>query len=137
MPCDHVAVRIVIQKPLYYCGTVKRIPGWMSEHPVFWTILKYPDEPFAALADFTLIIEKARRRTRQELLRNTLGSPSAELLIASTAMRDYRNRHFGHIDVLLRSMGASRPLLRPVHLGMYQSSWVEPNNCQSHTGERC
>ena len=99
---DHVAVRGVIQTPLDYCGTVKRIPSWMFKHLVFSTLLKqisdnhqYTDEPFAAVADFKLIIEKARKRTRHELLRNAPGSPSAKLLIAATAMRAYRNRHLG------------------------------------------
>ena len=53
------------------------------------------DEPFAALADFKLIIEKARKQAHHELLRNTRGSPSAKLLIAATALRDCRNRHLG------------------------------------------
>ena len=78
IPGDHVAIRVVKQKPLDYCGTVKRIPSWMSNEPVFCTILtemsddhQCPDEPFA-LADFKLIIEKAKKRTRHVLLRNTL-----------------------------------------------------------------
>ena len=56
IPSDHVAVRIVAQKPTSRCDQVKRIPSWMSEHPVFCTILKrisddhqYPDEPFDRL----------------------------------------------------------------------------------------
>ena len=64
LPSDHVAVRIVIQKPLDHCGTSKLIPSWIPEHPVFCTSLKqisdghqHPVEPFAALADFKLIIE--------------------------------------------------------------------------------
>ena len=108
-PSYHVAIRVVIQKPLDYCSTVKRIPSCMSKHSIFCFILKqisgghqYPDEPFAALADFKLIIEKAKKRSRHELLRNTPGSPSASLLIES----------------LLCSMGASRPVLRPVLICM-------------------
>ena len=131
IPSDHVAVRVVIRKPLDCRGTVMRIPSWMSKHPVFCTILKqisddhhYPNEPFGALADFKLIIEKARRRTR--------GSPSAKLLIAATAMRAYRNRHLGTFDALLRSMGASWAVFRPLLL-----SWVEPNHCQPYTGRHC
>ena len=75
-------------------ATRKRIPNWMSKHPVFGTILKqisddhqYPEEPSAALAYLMQIIEKARKRTGHELLRNTPGSPGAKLLIAATAMR--------------------------------------------------
>ena len=68
IPSDHVAVRIVVQKPTNRCDQVKRIPRLMSKHPVFCTILKrisdghqYSDEPFAALADVKVIIEKARK----------------------------------------------------------------------------
>ena len=56
---------------------------------------RYPDEPFAALADFKAIAERAKKLTRHELLRSTLVSPGAKLLIAATAMRAYRNRHLG------------------------------------------
>ena len=64
------------------------------KHLVLCTILKqisddhqYSDEPFAALADFKLIIGKAGKRTRHELLRNTPDSLGAKLLIAATSMR--------------------------------------------------
>ena len=56
---------------------------------------RYPDEPFAALADLKLIIKKARKQAHRELLRNTPGSPSALLTIAATALRAYRSRHLG------------------------------------------
>ena len=36
IPSDHVAVRIVVQKPTGRCGKIKRIPSWMSKHPVCW-----------------------------------------------------------------------------------------------------
>ena len=45
------------RKPANWCHQVKRIPSWMSEHPVFCSILKqisddhqYPDDQFVALA---------------------------------------------------------------------------------------
>ena len=51
----------------------------MSKHPVFCSILKrisdghqYPDDPYAALADSKVIVEKARKETHQELLRNSV-----------------------------------------------------------------
>ena len=81
---------------------IKRIPRWMSKHPVFCAILKrvsddhqYFDEPFAALADFKGIIEKARKQAHPELLRNTPGRLGAKLLIDATALRACRNRHLG------------------------------------------
>ena len=59
---DHVAVRIVAQKPTSRCDQVKRIPRWMSKHPVFCTSLKrISDGP---LADFKLIIENARKQVQ-------------------------------------------------------------------------
>ena len=73
---DHVAVRIVVQKPTGRRDKVQRIPSWMSkQHPVFCTHLKRisdghqcPDEPFDALADFEVIIEKARKQGSLELV---------------------------------------------------------------------
>ena len=102
IPSDHAAVRVVLQKPTVRCDQVKRIPSWMSQHSVFCSILKqisdghqYPADPFAALADFKVILEKASKQTHKELLRNTPGSLGAKLLIASTALRAHRSRHLG------------------------------------------
>ena len=39
------------------------------------------------MADFKLTIAKARKQAHHELLRNTPGSPSAELFIAATVAR--------------------------------------------------
>ena len=74
----------------------------MSKHSVFCTILKQisddhrcPEEPFAAQADSKQIIEKARKLTRRELLRNAPVSPGAKLLIAATGLCGERNRNLG------------------------------------------
>ena len=82
IPSDDVAVQIVVQKPTNRCDQAKCIPSWMSKHHVFCSILKrisddhqYPDDPSAALADFKVILEKARKQTHHERLRNTSGSP--------------------------------------------------------------
>ena len=40
IPSDHAAVRVVIQKPTVWGHHSKRIPSWMSKHPVFCSILK-------------------------------------------------------------------------------------------------
>ena len=40
IPSDHVAVRIVVQKPTIRCDQVRRIPSLMSKHPVFCSIEK-------------------------------------------------------------------------------------------------
>ena len=84
IPSDHVAVRIVVQKPTGRRDEVQRIPSWMSkQHPVFCTILKrisdahqYPDEPFDALADFEVIIEKARKQGSLDLFLQFFPFPS-------------------------------------------------------------
>ena len=88
IPSDHVAVRVVIRKPPDHCDTGKRIPSWMSNHLVFRTILKqisdshrYPGEPFAAVAEFKQIVEKARKLTRHELLRCTPTSQVPNFLL--------------------------------------------------------
>ena len=107
IPSDHVAVRVVAQKPTTRCDQVKRFPSWMSKHPIFFEIFSNRSaktigtEPFAALADFKLIIEKARKQTHQELLRNTPGSLGAKFLISSTTLQAYRKRTFRHTDALL------------------------------------
>ena len=56
------------------CDQVKRIPSWKSKPPVFCSILKkisddhqYLADPFAALADFKVILEEASKQTHQEL----------------------------------------------------------------------
>ena len=35
IPSDHVAARVVVQKPTNRCNQAKRFPSWMSKHPVF------------------------------------------------------------------------------------------------------
>ena len=77
IPSDHAAVRMVIQKPTIR-GHHKRIPRWMTNHPVFCSILKrlnddhrYSADPFGALADFKTILEKAKKQTVRELSRKT------------------------------------------------------------------
>ena len=143
IPSDHVAVRVVLQKQTVRCDEVKRIPSWMSEHPVSCSLLKkisdghqYPDDPSAALADFKVILEKARKLTHHELLRNTPDCLGTKLLIASTAWRAYRNRHLGHADALLWSLGTCREMLRPLLLRVYWLSSVSQISFASLTRER-
>ena len=76
----------------------------MSKHPVFCSNLKapsdahqFPADPFAALADFKVILENAGKQTHHELPRCIPGSLGAKLLIAATALRAYRNRHVGKL----------------------------------------
>ena len=69
-----VAVRVVIEKSTIRGHQGKRIPSWMSKHPVFCSILKR-------------LNEKARKRTVRELSRKTPDSLGAKLLTASTALR--------------------------------------------------
>ena len=92
----------LFRKPTIRGHQGKRIPSWMSKHPVFCSILKrlddqhqYPVDPFGALADFKTILEKAKRQTDRELSRKTPHSLGAKLLTASTVLRAYRNRHLG------------------------------------------
>ena len=114
---DHDAVRIVVQKPTNQYDQIKRVPSWMSKHHVFCSIGKrisdghqYPDDSFAALADFKVILEKVRKQTHQELSHNTPGSLGAKLLIASTALRAYNKRH----DTLMRCCAAWEPIRKCV-----------------------
>ena len=59
IPSDHAAVRVAFPKPTIRGHQGKRIPSWMSKHPVFCSDPKrldddhlYPVDPFGALADF-------------------------------------------------------------------------------------
>ena len=91
VPIDHTAARVVIQKPTIHYNHSKRIPSWMSKHPVLSSIAKhisndhqYLDEPFAALADFKVIRKKARKPTVHDALRKIPSSPD-KVLSASIA----------------------------------------------------
>ena len=59
IPSDHAAVRLVIQKPTNRGHQSKRIPSWISKHPIFCSILqqlhddhRFSPDPFCALAEF-------------------------------------------------------------------------------------
>ena len=65
IPSDHAAVRVVLQKPTTRSHQGKRIPSWMSKNPVFCSILRQisddhrnPEDPFAAPAEFKVVLEK-------------------------------------------------------------------------------
>ena len=70
-------------------------------------ILCRPIWTHLALADFKTILEKAKKQTVRELSRMTPDSVGAKLLIASTAVRAYRNRHLG---TLMRCCEAWKPI---------------------------
>ena len=104
----------LVKKPTIRRHQGKRIPSWMSKHRIFWSILKqihddhlYHEHPFGALADFNIILKKARTRTVRELSRKTPDSLGAKLLTASTALRAFRNRHLG---TLVRCCEAWEPV---------------------------
>ena len=69
IPSDHAAVRFVIQKPTNRGQQGKRIPSWMSKHPVFCSLLqrlhddrRFSTDPFCALAEFKVILENAKKQ---------------------------------------------------------------------------
>ena len=103
IPSDHAAVRVVIQKPTIRDDQAKRIPSWMSKHPVLCSILKqinddhqYPDDPFVALAEFKTILE-----------RQTPNSSGAKLLTASHCITNLRKQALGYADALRRSVSGN------------------------------
>ena len=59
------------------------------------TIIGTPTNPLRPWQILKQIAERAKKLTRHELLRSTLVSPGAKLLIAATAKRAYRNRRLG------------------------------------------
>ena len=71
IPSDHATVRLVIQKPTNRGQQGKRIPSWMSKHPVFCSLLKrlhddhrFSTDPFCALAEFKALFLKRLRSRR-------------------------------------------------------------------------
>ena len=64
-------------------------------------------DPFGALAEVKVLLQKAKKQTIRELLRKTPDSIGANVLIASTALRAYRNRHLG---TLMRCCEAWKPV---------------------------
>ena len=114
IPCDHAAVRLVLQKPTNRGHQSKCIPSWVSKHPVFCSLLQqlhgdhnFSRDPFDALAEFKVRLQKAKKQTIRELSRKTPDSIGAKLLITSTALSAYRNRHLG---TLMRCCEAWKPV---------------------------
>ena len=102
IPSDHAAVRLVIQKPANRRHQSKHVPSWMSKHPIFGSILqqlhddhRFSPDPFCALAEFKVLLHKAKKITKRELSMQTPDCIGAKLLITSTALRAYQNRHLG------------------------------------------
>ena len=114
IPSDHAAVRLVIQKPTNRGRQSKHIPSWMSKHPIFGSILqqlhddhRFSPDPFCALAEFKVLLNKAKKMTSRELSRQTPVCIGAKLFISSAALRAFRNRHLG---TLMRCCEAWKPI---------------------------
>ena len=78
----------------------KRIPSWMSKHPIFCSIVqqlhddhRFSTDPYSALAEFKVLLHKSKKMTKRELSRQTPDCIGAKFSITSTALRAYRNRH--------------------------------------------
>ena len=56
---------------------------------------RFSADPFGALAEFKVVLEKAKKLTVPGLSREDTCSIGAKLSIASAAVRSCRNRHFG------------------------------------------
>ena len=92
IPSDHAAVR-VIQKPTIRGHEGKRIPSWMSKHPVFCAILKRrspaPCRPIWCTRRFTHYFRKSKKEDRSRALtQNTwqLGSQASDRLDRVTSL---------------------------------------------------
>ena len=80
---DHAAVRLVIQEPTHRRHQNKRIPSWMSKHPIFGSILqqlhddhRFSPDPFCALAELSPPTQK--KRLRNESHRSKLLTASGQ-----------------------------------------------------------
>ena len=58
-------------------------------------ILSIYPSPICALAEFEVLLHKTKKMTSRELSRQTPDCIGAELLLTSTALCAYRNRHLG------------------------------------------
>ena len=101
-PSDHAAVRLVIQNPTHRGHENRRIPSWMSKHPMFGSFLqqlhndhRFSPDPFCAMAEVKVLLHEAKKVTKRELSKQTPDCVGAKLLITSTALRAHRNRHLG------------------------------------------
>ena len=56
---------------------------------------RFPPDPSFALAEFKVLLHKAKKMTKRELSRQTPDCIGAKLLIASAALRSYGNRNLG------------------------------------------
>ena len=99
--------RKLFQKPTHRGGQNKRIPSWMSKHPIFGSILqqlhddhRFSPDPLCALAELKVLLHS-------ELSRQTPDCIGAKLSITSTALRAYRNRQLG---TLMRCCEAWKPI---------------------------
>ena len=88
------------------------------KHPVVCSMLKQlhdeyvsPVDASVALADFKLLVGKARARACQELLRATHASHGAKLSVAATAMTAHRNRHLATLLLCCEDGSSARLFL--------------------------
>ena len=84
------------------------------KHSIFGSILQqlhddhsFSPDPFCALVEFKVLLQKAKEVTTRELLKQTPDCIGAKLLITSTALRAFRNRHLG---TLMRCCEAWKPV---------------------------
>ena len=68
---------------------------------------RFSPDPFCALAEFEVLLHKAKKITKRELSKHTPDCIGAKLLITTTALRAYRNRHLGTI---MRCCEAWKPI---------------------------
>ena len=81
----------------FFCSLVQRLH---DDH-------RFYTDPSGALAEFKVLLQKAKRLTSRELSRKTPDCIGAKLPIASTVLRASRNRHLG---TLMRCCEAWKPI---------------------------
>ena len=68
-----------------------------------------PDDPFGALAELKVILEKARKRTIHELLDTE--QPGSQALDCLDRIKSLQKQTPGYADAMLRSAGTCRKIL--------------------------
>ena len=101
LPSDHAAVRLVIQKPTsrghqnVFPAGCQNIPFLVLSCSNFMMTTDSLLTRFVRWVNSKFFYTKAQKMTQRDLSRQTPDCIGAKLLITSTALRAYRNRHLG------------------------------------------
>ena len=125
IPSDHAAVRIVIQKPSSQGQQCKRIPSWISKHPVFCSILKRLHETATDTLPAHLARSQMSKLSLNRLKGRLFASPHARRLTAWE--QSYWSLPLHYVLKEKDILGLSCETSTKISCGMFrESSWRHP-----------